>query len=273
MHKMIVWGACLLAGCANACDESANRAHRTQQVPSASEATQPPSEVRTEVPVDATLVSPKQLATLLVDRIGDFEATGSATTTATHLPSGNTLPQARRNYRRGNVDLEIEVMDTLYTPAVGAIVKRAQTMKRETATNLMMGFQFKGNPAVKQWTKVNDTARVGTLIGERLILNVNVTPASSPDIALAVAQNVDYEAANALLGAVEKHNGKLSDAGTPKKVERNAALMALAIEARAAREAKQATEEEAKVKTKAGASGKPSQPAKAAKPSAAAGGK
>jgi len=199
MHKTIVWCACLLAGCANACDESASTAHRQNQPPSDEAVSKAPRDTRPEPVIDGTLVAADKLGKLLPDQVGEYRASGSVNTSTSHLPSGKALPQARRNYSKGGVTLELELLDALHTPGVRMMVKRAQSMKRETDTNVMLGFEFKGYPAIKQWTKVNETARVGTMIGDRLILNVNVKPATSPEAAVAAAKHVDYDAARALL--------------------------------------------------------------------------
>ena len=99
----------------------------------------------------------------------------------------------------GEVTLTVEVMDALFAPTVRANVMRSQTIKRETDNGLMMGFEFKGHPAIKQWTRSNQTARVGTMLRDRIILNVSVSPATDPSPALAAAELLDYAAALAMI--------------------------------------------------------------------------
>lgn len=152
-------------------------------------------------------ISPARLAALLPDTVAGYGATGPAEARTAGGPAGGgagTVPQARRLYNDGHRTLLLELMDPLHAPQVLGVVRRGQHQSRRTPDSVTAGVVVGGQWVVTQWTGADQAARVGALVGDRLFYNLTVTPAGDIGPGIAVAEQLDYAAARALLDAAPR---------------------------------------------------------------------
>lgn len=203
--------ACLLAGCESRGDE-----HAAQPPAAATREALPPSAPPAPAPDAPHGASPHEppppphelpppvaadeLAAILPDVLGDYRATGPARPETTRLADGNTTPQAKRTYLRGGSTLVLEIMDAVQAGTVLRVVQLAQKKDRWTPDHITRGMEINGHWVITQWSGKQQSARIGALLGGRLIYNLSVTPAATIEPAIAMAQQMDYDSALALLG-------------------------------------------------------------------------
>lgn len=139
------------------------------------------------------------LAAILPESLGEYRASGPAQPQSVKLADGNAVSQAKRRYVHGGSTLVLEIMDAVQAGMVLTVVKGAQRKERWTPDHITKGMDINGTWVVTQWSGKQQSARIGALLGERLIYNLSVTPATTVEPAIAMAQLLDYGPALALL--------------------------------------------------------------------------
>jgi hypothetical protein len=127
------------------------------------------------------------------DALGEYRADGEAKGRVfDDLPAGSKLSTLKRSYSKGDSKLEIELIDSVQAAGLHALFSTLSRMNRTTALSVVQATTVSGYPALAQWNKGTGVARVGVLVAERWVVNVNVKPETSPDAAVTLAQHVDF---------------------------------------------------------------------------------
>lgn len=200
--------ACLLMGCGDAGEGTAQPAAgpppQAEPQPSGPVAVTSPGKAPSPSPPSPSpplpaLVEAAALAAILPQALGEYRASGPAEPQSVKLADGNTVSQAKRRYAHGGSTLVLEIMDAVQAGMVLTVVKGAQKKERWTPDHITKGMDINGTWVVTQWSGKQQSARIGALLGERLIYSLSVTPATTVAPAIAMAQLLDYGPALALL--------------------------------------------------------------------------
>jgi hypothetical protein len=139
-----------------------------------------------------TPVPAEELSKLLPDKVGTAHATGAVTARTTPMANKGVMTAARRQYQHDQASLQVEVSDTLHAPAIRLLVDRQVDVERSTKNTFFSGTRIEGHPALVQWNAKSSTAFINLLVGGRLLVNLKLEPAESPEPVIALAQEFPY---------------------------------------------------------------------------------
>lgn len=193
----------VLGGCANSC--SCSGSGSAEGTSSFSTTAEPaPGQEKSPLPpaaavIDGPVVAWEAFKPFAPDAFEGYQADEPPSGKKFGLPNDSQIATLRRTYKKGDASLEIELIDTAQAPGVRELFLQASQMSRQTAQSVMRPSTVRGHKALEQWNEANATARASVLVADRLLVNVNVKPASSPDVARALAEKVDLEGVAALV--------------------------------------------------------------------------
>jgi hypothetical protein len=155
--------------------------------------------------IDGTPIEGDLIAALLPEALGDATSSMPAEPKTSPLANGGTLSSAKRTYTWNEGSVTLEVIDTLHAPALRMLLERKQTEGHTSATSSWKPITLGDRPGFVQWNGTRKTAVTTLLVGGRLLVNVQLEPASSTDDAFKIAQSVPFEALEKLAAsAVEE---------------------------------------------------------------------
>ena len=67
----------------------------------------------------------------------------------------------------------------------------AKNFNEDSSEGIKKGGTVAGQPAILEWTKSSQRAKVSMLVGDRFIVHVRVNPAANIEAASSVAQQLD----------------------------------------------------------------------------------
>ncbi len=141
---------------------------------------------------------------LAPDAFDVYRATGVATGHALDdLPARARISTLKRVYAHGDSTLEIELIDTAQAPSVRALFTQLDRLNRKTELSVVHATTVQDRPALAQWNRGTGTARVGVLVADRVLVNLNVKPATSPEVALELANLFDFPALEKVIAGAQ----------------------------------------------------------------------
>jgi len=138
-------------------------------------------------PPEGTPVTSERLQPFASDSLAGYAASGAVDLRNTALPNGGEVPAARRTYKRGSQKLQLEINDSLHTPAIRQLISSQQGQTRKTAQMDYRGTEINGHPAIVQWSSATETAMVNMLIDGRFLASVKVSQVETVEPAIEVA--------------------------------------------------------------------------------------
>ena len=149
-----------------------------------------------------TPLAADDLAPLAPSVLAGFTASGPAERRSTPLPNGGELTAVRRAYTRDDTKLQLELTDSLHAPAVRKLITSQQGQVRKAARVDFRGMAVEGHPAIVQFQEKTRTATVSLVVGDRLTVNLRVSPASSAEPALEAARALPFAELARLAGGL-----------------------------------------------------------------------
>jgi hypothetical protein len=138
-------------------------------------------------PPEGTPLASNRLQPYATDVLAGYAASGAAELRSSPLPNGGQVPAVRRTYERGPQKLQLEINDSLHTPAIRQLITNQQGQARKTPEMDYRGTEVNGHPAIVQWSSTTQTAMVNVLIANRFLASVKVSPVETAEPAVEVA--------------------------------------------------------------------------------------
>jgi hypothetical protein len=138
-------------------------------------------------PPEGTPLASDRLQPYAADSLAGYTASGAAELRNAPLPNGGQVPAVRRTYERGSQKLQLEINDSLHTPAIRQLITNQQGEARKTPEMDYRGTEINGHPAIVQWSSTTETAMVNVLIDDRFLVSVKVSPVETVEPAVEVA--------------------------------------------------------------------------------------
>jgi hypothetical protein len=174
-------------GCSN-CGEGKTSSKLQRQV--APVASEEPSEGRPVAPPELPAGKPIEgdaFKEHVPDAVAGFSAVGPGEASSSPLANGGVLTRFGRNYKRGEQTLRVELSDSLHAPLLSQVIRQRQGTEVKTDKSELVGTAIAGQPAVLMFQTAAQTAYANVLLGERVLLNVQVVPADGVASAVEVA--------------------------------------------------------------------------------------
>lgn len=152
-------------------------------------------------PPEGTPIDPEKLSATLPNAVGEAKSEGSAELKSSPLPNGGMLTSAKRRYALGESHLTLELMDTQHAPALRALLAQQQAKGHTTETSSWKTVTISGRPGFVQWNGKRETAVATLLVGDRVLVNLQVDPAKTAEVAGTLAQMLPFEAIEKLVAA------------------------------------------------------------------------
>jgi hypothetical protein len=143
------------------------------------------------VPIEGEPVDEQRLLPILPDQLDGYVAEGPATARRVSVPNGGALTTVKRTYKKDASTLELEVIDSLHSPNIRSIVKLSAQIETDTASVVRKPEKVGAYTAIAQWHAATSMARIGVLVDDRFIVNVNLNPASAFEPGLELARKLD----------------------------------------------------------------------------------
>jgi hypothetical protein len=117
----------------------------------------------------------RELVTFLVDLPGyEADKPEGATTSMAEFK----MSQASRNYRKGDLGIEIQVLDGGFFPGAYASYKAMENFEIDTSEQLARKVTIQGFPGIETIDYGDKTAMLMLLVGDRFLLTVKGEPLS-----------------------------------------------------------------------------------------------
>lgn len=194
MHRtehFIVFVLCYLLSACSDCEGSA--------APARTEATAKPPELEARVlpypPPQGTPLSTDALAPLVPESIGAFARSGAVEPQSRQISNGGTITTVRSTYVHEANELQLEISDALHARPLIEWINKQQGTNALTPKSSYDGVAIAGYPAIVQWQASTHTAYANLLIGDRLIVNLRLKPATSADTVIALAASLPLQEA------------------------------------------------------------------------------
>ncbi len=194
----------LLCGCGNC--EGGRTPTRSPQPAALQLPAGPP-----EAPPEGEPVPVQTLQRYAPDAFAGAKATGPAKLQTLPMTNGGTLTLVRREYRKDDRRVQLEITDTLNAPRLRRLVTSQQGANRGTGQGTFRGAAIGGQPALRQWHGPSQTALVNLVVGDRFLINVRVSPAGNDVPATEAAATLPLAELITLAAAT-----KPSEAGRPQ---------------------------------------------------------
>jgi len=183
-------------GCSNCGEGKTPSAVQRQAAPEVSEGPSPPTP-----PPSGTPLSGEVFKAHVPDTVAGYTAVAPGEASSSPLANGGTLTRFGRSYKRGEQTLRLELSDSLHAPLLSRVIRQQQGTERKGDTSDLIGMAVGGQPAVLMYQSGAHTAYANVLLGERVLLNVQVVPADGIESAVEVASALPLAALATLVPA------------------------------------------------------------------------
>jgi hypothetical protein len=142
-------------------------------------------------PIEGEPVDQARLIQLLPEQLDGYVADAPVVARRVNVPNGGALTTVKRTYKKDASSLELEIIDSLHSPNIRSIVKLSAQVEANTPSVVRKPEKVGEHLAIAQWHQATHMARIGVLVNDRFIVNVNVGPTGSPDLGLELARKLD----------------------------------------------------------------------------------
>lgn len=129
------------------------------------------------------VVNWRTLAPFLPDQLGDYTASSDLKGKTGGAPP-MMISEVKRSYKKGDQTVRISIADASVTPILRAGFAMAKSFSEDSSEGIKKGGTVDGHPAILEWRKRNQKAKVSVLVGGRFIVHVRVD--KSANVAPAV---------------------------------------------------------------------------------------
>lgn len=204
MNQPIAWLVALtltLSACANACEDgpTAKRtAQNTEGTPGSGEIDLSAVDGVKRADPSLPTINWEKFLPFAPDSLDGYVAEGPAEGRTVQLSKGAALPTLKRVYHRDKLSMELEFVDATHAPMVRTLVEVMQNQDQSQDEKIMKGIVINGYKGVIQWHPETRAGRAAVVIEGRYVVNVKISPTTSPDPAIAMLKKLDLEGFAAL---------------------------------------------------------------------------
>lgn len=138
------------------------------------------------------------------------------------LGNGEPVVIVKRAYRKDDLLVDLEVLDTAQTERLRSVFLRTRELTRENANAVFRPYKLQNRRAFAQWTSQTASARASVLVADRYLVHVSMKPVQSPESCIGLLAKLD-------LGSLDKLAGTPSMAASDAPLE--TAIMSEVIDA------------------------------------------
>jgi hypothetical protein len=135
------------------------------------------------------VVNWRKLAPFLPDQLGEYKASSDV-----RGKTGGAAPmmisEVKRRYKKGNQEVRISIADASVTPILRAGFAMAKNFTEDSTEGIKKGGTVEGHPAILEWRKSGQRAKVSLLVAGRFIVHVRVNKAADLAPAMAIAKQL-----------------------------------------------------------------------------------
>lgn len=143
------------------------------------------------------VVNWRALKAFLPDSVGGWSARRPVRGSTGGM-AGFRTSRVSRYYRSGTRRLRIEIIDTSLASFMRAGFAFAQGFDQDTDSMIRKGTKIAGHPTVLTYRKRSKSSRAQSLVGDRFLVKVRVSPAEKPDEATGILTQLDLKGIGAL---------------------------------------------------------------------------